>query len=176
MGREICVSVFFTAKAQGRKGFLSGFLFGTGREFKPRRFILYFVMQNHIVKQEHLNKLSSIVIDASVSVHKEMGPGLLESVYQQCLAKEFELRHVEFIQCVPIPLVYKGVQLNKDYVIDLLVENEIVVELQAVEGLLPVHDAQIISYLKLADKRLGFLINFNVPLLKHGFRRFVNGF
>ena len=77
---------------------------------------------------------------------------------------------------MPVPLVYKGIQLNKDYVIDLLVENEIVIELKAVEGLLPVHQAQLISYLKLANKRLGFLINFNVPLMKQGFRRFVNGF
>ena len=77
---------------------------------------------------------------------------------------------------MPVPLVYKGIQLNKDYVIDLLVENEIAVELKAVEGLLPVYQAQLISYLKLANKRLGFLINFNVPLMKQGFRRFVNGF
>jgi len=116
------------------------------------------------------------VLDASVSVHKEMGPGLLESIYQQCLAKELEFRSVEFAQCVPIPLVYKGVQLNKDYIMDLLVENEIIIELKAVEGILPVHEAQIISYLKLADKRLGLLINFNVPLMKQGFRRFVNRF
>jgi len=133
-------------------------------------------MQNDPANREHLNKLSSLVVDASVSVHKEMGPGLLESIYQQCLAAELELRCVEFAQCVPIPLMYKGRQLNKDYIMDLLVENEIVIELKAVEGLLPVHEAQIISYLKLADKRLGFLINFNVPLLKQGIRRFVNRF
>ena len=77
---------------------------------------------------------------------------------------------------VTIPLQYKGYPLNKDYVIDILVESEIIVELKAVEVLLPVHEAQIISYLKLADKRLGFLINFNVPLLKDGFKRFVNNF
>jgi GxxExxY protein len=77
---------------------------------------------------------------------------------------------------VMIPLVYKGIELSKTYVIDILVENEIIIELKAVEGILPVHEAQVISYLKLADKRLGFLINFNVPLLKNGFRRFVNNF
>ncbi len=129
-----------------------------------------------LLEREHLNSLSSIILDSSISVHKEMGPGLLESVYQQCLAKELELRRIEFAECVPVPLVYKGIQLNKDYIIDLLVENEIVLELKAVEGLLPVHEAQLISYLKLANKRLGFLINFNVPLIKQGFRRFVNGF
>jgi GxxExxY protein len=77
---------------------------------------------------------------------------------------------------VSIPLEYKGYLLNKDYIIDILVENEIIIELKAVEAILPVHEAQIISYLKLADKRLGFLINFNVPLLKNGYRRFVNNF
>ena len=90
--------------------------------------------------------------------------------------KEFSLRNIEVRSMVPIPLIYKGYPLNKDYVIDLLVEEEIIIELKAVEGLLPVHEAQIISYLKLADKRLGFLINFNVPLLKNGFKRFVNNF
>lgn len=77
---------------------------------------------------------------------------------------------------VPVPLFYKGEALNKDYVIDMLVEDEIILELKAIEGILPVHEAQIISYLKLADKRLGFIINFNVPLLKLGFKRFVNKF
>ena len=77
---------------------------------------------------------------------------------------------------VPIPLIYKGYSLHKDYIIDILVEDEIILELKSIEGILPVHEAQIISYLKLADKRLGFLVNFNVPLLKKGFRRFVNRF
>jgi GxxExxY protein len=77
---------------------------------------------------------------------------------------------------VPVPLQYKGHLLNKDYYIDILVENEVILELKAVETILPVHEAQIISYLKLANKRLGFLINFNVPLLKNGFKRFVNNF
>lgn len=77
---------------------------------------------------------------------------------------------------VMIPLIYRGQHLSKEYVVDILVEKEIIVELKAVEGILPVHEAQIISYLKLADKKLGFLINFNVPLIKHGFRRFVNKF
>lgn len=105
-----------------------------------------------------------------------MGPGLLESVYRQCLAKELSLRSINFSQLVPIALTYKGHVLNKDYIMDVLIEEEIVIELKAVEGILPVHEAQIISYLKLANKRLGFLINFNVPKLTEGFRRFVNNF
>lgn len=123
-----------------------------------------------------LNKLSRIILEAAITVHKEMGPGLLESVYQQCLAKELRDRGINISPLVPVPLIYKGHVLSKDYVIDILIENEIVIELKAVEGILPVHEAQIISYLKLAKKRLGFLINFNVPKLKDGFRRFVNNF
>lgn len=103
-----------------------------------------------------------------------MGPGLLEAVYQQCLMKELSMRNTSIEALVMVPLIYKGYTLNKEYVIDILVEQEIIVELKAIEGLLPVHEAQIISYLKLADKKLGFLINFNVPLLKNGFRRYVN--
>ena len=123
-----------------------------------------------------MNLLSKIILDAAIAVHREMGPGLLESVYQQCLVKELILRDLLIEKQVPIPLVYKGHTLSKDYIIDILVEGEIILELKAVEGVLPVHEAQLISYLKLADKRLGFLINFNTPLLKEGFKRFVNRF
>jgi GxxExxY protein len=91
-------------------------------------------------------------------------------------AQELHIRGVNHSRLVPVPLIYKGYVLNKDYVIDLLIEDSIVIELKAVEGILPVHEAQIISYLKLSKKRLGFPINFNVPLLKEGFRRFVNNF
>lgn len=125
---------------------------------------------------EQLNVLSKIILNASVAVHREMGPGLLEAVYHHCLVRELMLQNLQVATLVPIPLQYKGYPLNKDYVIDILVEDEIILELKAVEILLPVHEAQIISYLKLANKRLGFLINFNVPLLKTGFKRFVNNF
>ena len=126
--------------------------------------------------QDKLNELSKEILDGCIAVHKEMGPGLLEAVYQQCLLKELTLRGLHVATMVPISLQYKGYLLNKDYVIDMLVEEEIILELKAIETILPVHEAQIISYLKLADKRLGFLINFNVPLLKNGFKRFVNNF
>jgi GxxExxY protein len=126
--------------------------------------------------KEALNILSKIILEAAITVHKEMGPGLLESVYELCLFKELQLRGVYVQNQVPVPLYYKGEDLNKEYRIDILVEREIILELKAVDILLPVHEAQIISYLKLTDKRLGFLINFNVPLMKDGFRRFVNNF
>ena len=128
------------------------------------------------MNKERFNKLSGEILDASITVHKEMGPGLLESVYELCLMKELQLRGIFAENQVPVPLFYKGEDLNKNYRIDILVEKEIIIELKAVEYILPVHEAQIISHLKLTDKSLGFLINFNVPLLKEGFRRFVNKF
>jgi GxxExxY protein len=123
-----------------------------------------------------LNQISSVVPQAAITVHREMGPGLLESVYRHCLIKELKERRIKVDTMVPVQLYYKGMPLNKDYVIDMLVEDEIILELKSIEILLPIHEAQIISYLKLANKRLGFLINFNVPLLKSGFKRFVNNF
>jgi len=126
-------------------------------------------------KQEY-NELSSQILDAAILVHREMGPGLLESVYEVCLQKELELRGIRAVSQVLLPLFYRGIELDMEFRIDLLVENEIIIELKAVEVLLPVHEAQIISYLKLANKSLGFLINFNERLLKHGFKRFVNEF
>ena len=128
------------------------------------------------MEREILNQYSKEILSAAITVHKEMGPGLVEVIYQQFLSKELSLRDIKVRSMVPILLVYKGYPLNKDYVSDLLVEEEIILELKAVESILPVHEAQIISYLKLADKRLGFLINFNVTLLKNGFSRFVNNF
>ena len=126
--------------------------------------------------REQYNKFSGIILDSSIAVHKEMGPGLLESVYELCLIKELQLRCIKSEHQVFLPLFYKGHEISKDFRIDLLVEKEIVVEIKAVEAIIPVHQAQLISYLKLADKRLGFLINFNVSLLKDGFHRFVNNF
>lgn len=105
-----------------------------------------------------------------------MGPGLLEGVYQHCLIEELRSRGLIVQKGIPVELHYKGKPLSKSYIIDILVEDEIILELKSVEGLLAVHQAQLISYLKIANKRLGFLINFNVPLLKDGFKRFVNKF
>jgi GxxExxY protein len=133
-------------------------------------------MSSHAVDTNVLNQLSTVILDSAIAVHREMGPGLLESVYHHCMMQELRNRDLIVQTQVPIMLSYKGQPLNKEYIVDLLIENEIILELKAVEGLLPVHEAQMISYLKLANKRLGFLINFNVPLLKNGFKRFVNNF
>jgi GxxExxY protein len=99
-----------------------------------------------------------------------MGPGLLESVY------EFQIRGLKAQNQVPVPLIYRGFELSKDFRIHILVEGEIILELKSAETLHPVYEAQLISYLKLSGKKLGFLVNFNVPLLKDGFKRYVNNF
>jgi len=123
-----------------------------------------------------LNKLATQVVDACFQVHKEMGPGLLENIYVFCLEKELQLRGLKANREVFVPLYYKGIELAKDFRIDILVEDEIIVEVKSAETMHPVYDAQIISYLKLTDKKLGFLVNFNVPLIKNGIKRIVNNF
>jgi GxxExxY protein len=123
-----------------------------------------------------LNRIAGVILDSCFTVHKIMGPGLLESIYEICLLKELEIRDIHAKNQVVIPLVYKGYELSKEFKIDILVENEIILELKSSEIMHPVYEAQIISYLKLSNKKLGFLINFNVPLLKNGFKRYVNNF
>jgi GxxExxY protein len=124
---------------------------------------------------EKYNEISGKILHASIIVHNEMGPGLLEVVYEYCLCKELHSIGLEAVNQYMLPLYYKGENLHKDFRIDILVENEILIEIKAVEKLLPVHEAQVISYLKMANLKLGLLINFNVPVIKQGFRRFVNG-
>ena len=121
-------------------------------------------------------KTSGIILDSCITVHNIMGPGLLESIYEQCLMKEFELRMVKAKNQVPISLIYKTYELSRELKIDILVENEIILELKSCEIMHPVYEAQIISYLKLTNKKLGFLINFNVPVLKDGFKRYLNNY
>lgn len=125
---------------------------------------------------EKLNNISGIILDCSIEVHKQLGPGLLESVYEICLYKELRNRNLFVERQVQLPIIYKGEDLNSDFRIDLLVENEVIIELKAVETILPVHEAQLLTYFKLADKKLGLLINFNVPKLVNGFKRMLNGY
>lgn len=128
------------------------------------------------MEKERFEYLANQIFQSSLEVHKALGPGLLESVYEYALVKELHLRNIDTKFQVKIPLFYKGFDIGKDYFIDILVEDEIVVEVKAVEAIHPVHQAQLLSYLKLADKRLGFLINFNVALLKNGIKRIVNNY
>lgn len=122
-----------------------------------------------------LDEISGQVIGAAIAVHRELGPGLLESAYEACLVHELRQRGVRVEQQIPQPVFYKGLQLECGYRLDLLVENRVIVELKAVETLLPIHEAQLLTYLKLRQLRLGLLINFNVPILKHGIKRLLNG-
>jgi GxxExxY protein len=121
-----------------------------------------------------LNEITGAVVDSAIAVHSELGPGLLESAYRSCLAHELRRRTLSVIEELPIPLVYRGLELDAGYRIDLLVGGAVIVEVKAVAQLLPVHDAQLISYLKLSGHRVGLLINFHVPHLRDGIRRFVN--
>lgn len=121
------------------------------------------------------NSITERVIKCAIEVHKELGPGLMESVYEVCLKKTLIDDGLFVKSQVNLPVIFRGEQLDKDFVIDLLVEDEIILELKSVEGILPVHEAQLVTYLKLSGKKLGLLINFNVALLKDGIRRRING-
>lgn len=114
---------------------------------------------------------TSEIIAAAIEVHRALGPGLLESAYQAALCRELSLRGVAFVQQVDMPLAYKGVNLDCGYRIDMIVGNLVVVELKAVQEILPVHEAQLLTYLRLTGMRVGLLINFNVAVLKNGIRR-----
>ena len=120
------------------------------------------------------NELTEKFIGAAIEVHKSLGPGLLESTYEQCLAGELDLRNIKFEMQKPLPVIYKGTKLDCGYKIDLLIEGKLIVELKSVEKIADVHIAQILTCMKLAKIRLGLLINFNVKLLKNGIQRFVS--
>ena len=124
----------------------------------------------------YVNRVTEGIIGAAMEVHRRLGPGLLESAYQQCLCRELEVRGIHFERERPLPLEYKGVRCECGYRLDLLVEGEVVVEVKSVEVLAPIHEAQLLTYLRLGGWRVGLLINFNVPLLKEGVRRKVLAF
>ena len=120
-----------------------------------------------------INLITKEIIGAAIEVHKQLGPGMLESAYEECLCYELSLRGLKVERQEPIPVVYKEIKLDCGYRTDLLVENEVVVELKAQDVILPVHEAQILTYLRFANKKIGLLINFNVTVLKNGIRRFI---
>lgn len=120
------------------------------------------------------NEIGTIILDCAFKVHKELGPGLLESTYQTCLVYELNEKGMSLEVEKALPVVYRDVKLEAGYRIDILVENKVIIELKSVEALNDIHLAQILTYLKLSDKKLGYLINFNVKLLKQGIKRVVN--
>ena len=115
-----------------------------------------------------LQAVTDQILGAGIEVHKALGPGLLESAYEQCLCHELTLRNVQFARQVPVAVRYKGIELDCGYRVDLLVEDWVVVELKAVDRLMPIHEAQLLTYLRLSEKRVGLLMNFNVSALRHG--------
>lgn len=119
------------------------------------------------------DKLSNRVIGCAIEVHRHLGPGLLESTYEQCLAHELRIANIPFKLQYPLPVEYKGIKLDCGYRIDLLVDNSIIIELKAVEKILPIHQAQLLTYMKLCHISVGLIINFNVKYIKSGIKRMV---
>ena len=132
------------------------------------------VAQRHMAELEY-NNISKQIINAAIEVHNELGAGLLESVYEYCMLEELKRRGLIAERQVQLPVCYKGSKLDKDFYVDILVEDKVLLELKSVETILPIHEFQLLTYLKLSGKKLGLLINFNVPQLKYGIRRKING-
>jgi GxxExxY protein len=120
------------------------------------------------------NALSKQVIGAAIEVHRHLGPGLLESAYEECLCRELDLNGFKFERQKPLPVNYKGTQIDCSYRLDILVEDSIILELKSVHKIEPIHQAQMMTYLKLANLKLGLLLNFNVPMMRDGIQRIVN--
>ncbi|NPV55208.1 MAG: GxxExxY protein [Anaerolineae bacterium] len=121
-----------------------------------------------------LNPITHDVIGAAIEVHRQLGPGLLESIYETCLAEELKLRDIPFVRQVRLPVVYKGIELDSEYRVDMVVDHSVAIEIKAIESLQPVHEAQMLTYLKLGKWKLGLLMNFNVPVMKDGIKRLVS--
>jgi GxxExxY protein len=121
-----------------------------------------------------LNDLTGKIIGAAIEVHKILGPGLLESIYEECLSYELKAANIPYERQKEIPIQYKGIKLGCGYRIDLLIEEKIIVEIKSCDTILPIHEAQLLTYLKLMGLKIGLLINFNVPTLKEGIKRMAN--
>lgn len=122
-----------------------------------------------------VNQTTEAIIGAAIEVHKHLGPGLLESSYEECLCHELGLRNIAFQRQLALPIVYKGIKLDCGYRIDLVVKNEVTVELKAIESIQPIHEAQALTYMRLAGWKVGLIINFHVPILVKGIKRLVQG-
>ena len=123
------------------------------------------------MNRERIEQIATQAVDSIFEVHKELGPGLLETAYEAALCHELTLRGISFERQKPVPVIYKGFTLEVGFRIDVLVEDTVVLELKSVEALLPIHDAQLINYLRLTGRPVGFLVNFNVPRIKEGIKR-----
>ena len=130
-----------------------------------------FVTRNELLD---INKSTEAIIGAVIEVHRHLGPGLLESAYEECLCEELSLRKIPFSRQIPLPVAYKTKKLDIGYRVDLLVNNEVVVELKTVESILPIHEAQTLTYMRLGGWQVGLILNFNVVILKNGIKRLVH--
>ena len=119
-----------------------------------------------------INQITEKIIGCAIAVHKELGPGLLESAYEECLFFELKESGLSAERQVPVPVIYKSIKLDCGYRMDILVEKKVLIELKTVDSIIPVHEAQILTYMKFAKKEIGLLINFNVTLLKNGIKRY----
>lgn len=128
-----------------------------------------------VIAVQSVNQTTEAIIGAAIEVHKHLGPGLLESAYEECLCHELNLRNILFQRQVPLPVIYKGTKLDCGYRIDILVRNEVVLELKAVESIAPIHEAQALTYMRLGGWKVGLIINFNVPIVVKGIKRLVLG-
>lgn len=127
-------------------------------------------------ERAEINRLTDLIIGAAIEVHKALGPGLLESAYEECLCHELRLRNIPFERQVDVPVSYKGLQLDCSYRLDICVQKIVILELKSVDALIPIHEAQLLTYLKLTGITTGLLVNFNVPVLKLGLKRIVYQF
>jgi len=127
--------------------------------------------QRHRESETQKDSRTAVIIAAAIEVHRSLGPGLLESAYEECLCQELHLRGLSFQRQVDLPVSFKGLKLDCGYKVDLIVNQEVILELKCVERIHPVHEAQLLTYMKLSGKRIGLLINFNVPLLARGIIR-----
>ena len=132
-------------------------------------------MQEEMGSRELADYLSNKVVGAAIEVHRHLGPGLLESAYEECLCRELTLQDLPFERQVPLPLEYKGAKLDCGYRLDIVVNDMVIIELKTIDTIGPIHVAQLLTYLKLTRRWLGLIINFNVPVLKNGIKRVVNG-
>jgi GxxExxY protein len=140
--------------------------FGEERYFEP-------INNDITLNIMEINQITEKIIGCAIDVHKILGPGLLESAYEECLTFELQNAGLAVERQVPVPVIYKNIKLNCGYRIDLLVENTVIIELKTVDAFAPVHEAQILTYLKFANKHIGLLINFNVTVLKNGIKRYI---
>ncbi len=133
------------------------------------------MISKNVMAGQNVNQTTEAIIGSAIEVHKHLGPGLLESAYEECLCHELSLRNIPFQKQVPLPVVYKGTKLDCGYRVDLLVKDEVVVELKAIESILPIHEAQALTYMRLGSWKVGLIINFNTPIVVKGIKRLVLG-